>query len=131
MITGSDFVRTLLILGLSTCLTELSWGQDVSGGPGHDEASTCQERNEAIRPAFEKLVSEHNSCLRSSDCAVVAPGCPLGCYVAVRSSDVRIVESRARELVEQNAPECRCTYKCTPEPRPLCTNGTCTTDSTH
>jgi hypothetical protein len=131
MITGRDVIRTLLILGVSTSIARLSWGQDAGAGSGGDDARMCQERNAAIRPAFEKLVSEHSSCLRSSDCAVVAPGCPLGCYVAVRRSDVSIVESRARELVAQGGPDCRCMYKCPPEPRPSCTNETCTTESAH
>jgi hypothetical protein len=115
-------VRTLLILGVSIWIARPSWGQDTGAGSGRDEAPMCHERNAAIRPAFEKLVSEHNSCLRSSDCAVVTPGCPLGCYAAERRSDVPNVESRARELVAQSGPDCRCMYKCPPEPSPSCTN---------
>jgi hypothetical protein len=129
MITGRDVIRTLLILGVSTWIARLSWGQDTGADSGRDDARMCQERNAAICPAFEKLVSEHNSCLSSSDCAVVTPGCPLGCYVAVRRSDVPVVESRARELVAENGPDCRCMYKCPPEPRPSCANGICTTES--
>jgi len=126
-----NVARTLLILGVATLLARLSWAQDADGGSGRDEARICRERNAALRPAFEKLVSEHNGCLHSPDCAVVAPGCPLGCYVAVSRSDVPMIESRGRELVEGNGPDCRCMYKCPPEPRSSCTNERCTTESAH
>jgi hypothetical protein len=103
-----------------------SMAEDGGLEAARDQSRVCHEKQAALRPEFEATVSEHNSCKTSSDCSVITPGCPFGCYVAVRAIDVALVESRARELVSRNGSECRCMYKCTQKPRSSCVHGRCT-----
>jgi hypothetical protein len=56
---------------------------------------------------------------------VITPGCPFGCYVGVRISDLAMVETRVHELVRGSGSDCACKYKCGPTPRAACAKGKC------
>jgi hypothetical protein len=127
MIASRNTQRVCLLLGLAVWVAPLTWGQDAGSGPDPDRARVCHEKNAALRPEFDKAVSAHNSCQKSSDCAVVTPGCPFDCYVAVAKAEVSEVERRARELVSESG--CRCMYKCSKVPRAFCVDGKCAIDS--
>src|SRR5262245_20975372 len=81
------------------------------------DGDVCQEKNAALRTELEQAVSTRNSCEHSTDCAVLTPGCPFGCYVGVARAHASEVEVLAEKLVGHNAPDCRCMYKCPAAPR--------------
>jgi hypothetical protein len=125
MRTVRSIAQVSLVLGLVVWIARPSRGADGGLDAAQERARVCHERQTALRPEFDKAVSEHNTCKKASDCAVLTPGCPFGCYVGVRASDLVVFEARARELVSQIGSDCRCMYKCTSKPRASCVHGRC------
>jgi hypothetical protein len=69
------------------------------------------------RRLCDKSVSEHNTCRKSSECAVLTFGCPFGCYVGVRSSDLTIVQSRGHDPCEPTRVRLQVHVQMHPAPR--------------
>jgi hypothetical protein len=127
MITLESRLRGVLVLALAVWATRLAWGQDAGAGADRDRARLCYEKNAALRREFDQTVAANISCKKSSDCKVIAPGCPFGCHVAVARGAVSEVERRARELAKES--ECRCMHRCTAAPRAQCVHNKCTIES--
>ena len=81
---------------------------------------------EEIKERFADHVNAANHCAVASDCAIASPGCPLGCFVAVRADRKVDVEAKARALIRDYERTGRsCQFDC-PAPGPLvCTAGRC------
>ena len=125
MLAPRSVVQASLVLALVVWIARPSRGDDGGLEAAREQARVCHEKQAAMRPDFDKALSEHNSCKKASDCAVLTPGCPFGCYVGVRSTDVAVVESRVRELVRRSGSDCTCKYKCVGTPRAACAKGKC------
>ncbi len=95
-----------------------------------DPVRLCNEKRAVLVAEFGATVSEHNTCNESSECSVITPGCPFGCYVGVRAAAVAVVEGRTRELVSRQGSDCHCRYKCPAIPRASCVHGRCTIEAT-
>ena len=115
------------VLGLAVWVARLAWGQDEGGGGLPKQARGCSAKSAVLRVEFEEIVSAHNQCKKSSDCEVLQPGCPFGCYVAVAKTHLWKVSERADELAASAGHECRCKYRCRVAPRAVCVHGTCMT----
>lgn len=73
----------------------------------------CGASEEAVQREFDAVVAASNFCERDSDCAVVFPGCPLGCQTAINAKHKQKVERRARELIDDYETGGRsCEYDC-------------------
>jgi hypothetical protein len=83
-------------------------------------ASGCVSEEE-IQADFDAHVEESNACELDADCALIFPGCPLGCFVAVRVDRVEECTAFADELIASYEVFGRtCEYDC-PEPgEPYC-----------
>jgi|SRR6516165_1694182 hypothetical protein len=129
MIRGG--LRIVVVLGLAIWAVRLASAQDVGAGDDSDKGTLCQEQNASLRAEFERSVSTRNSCERSTDCAVLVPGCPFGCYVGVARAHASEVELLVKKLTGGNPPDCRCMYKCPAAPQASCAQGICTTEGGH
>jgi hypothetical protein len=90
-------------------------------GPG------CAPSEEEVQREFEDFVETRQACAEDSNCAVVSPGCPLGCFVFVEQSQVSAVEQKARELIDEyESGGRRCDYGCVAAGEPVCREGRCT-----
>lgn len=58
--------------------------------------SACVPSESELQEEWDQFVSQNKSCETVDDCAMIYPGCPLGCGTAV-SADA---ETEARELGE-------------------------------
>jgi hypothetical protein len=77
------------------------------------------DSEEDIRTRFRNYVAGANQCEVAADCTAVVPGCPLGCFVAVRLDRKTDVENQARVLLEEEHRSGRqCEYSC-PDPGPV------------
>lgn len=89
---------------------------------------SCLRSVDDITQDFNEVVAASNACTEVSECVLVIPGCPLGCFVAVNSAKKAEVEEKARELVEEYENEVAgfpCAYTCV-APDPLeCVEGHC------
>ena len=78
---------------------------------------------------FDAFVRRHNHCNVEADCALVNPGCPLGCNVAVRSDAVDAVLMKAADLIADYESAGRgCAYRCTVSPAVQCLMGSCSVE---
>jgi hypothetical protein len=93
-------------------------------------AAGCSPSEEDIQAEWDETVAASNACQSAADCALVSPGCPLGCFAAVNSAKKAEVEARAAELIkEYESGGMACAYSCL-APGPLeCTGGQCTVGS--
>ncbi len=87
--------------------------------------SACVPSEAEVQDQWDQFVSENNSCQTVDDCAMVYPGCPLGCGTAVSAS----AEGEARALGESLIAEYErrgqeCVYDCAGLV-PACESGTC------
>jgi hypothetical protein len=81
---------------------------------------------EEVQEKFNTFVDSANQCTAASDCAVVSPGCPLGCSVAVRADRKADVEAKAHDLISQyQRAGARCDYDCSGVGPLTCTAGRC------
>ena len=86
----------------------------------------CSPAREEVEKQFETFVNGANQCTAASECAVVTPGCPLGCFVAVRADRQAAVEAKARDLIAQyERAGARCEYECVTVGPLTCTDGRC------
>ncbi len=82
----------------------------------------CVKNREDRLPKIQATLRDMGFCVTDVDCAVVFPGCPLGCYAAVNNMQfdaaVRIVT-----MFHLRCPG-RCMYRC-PVAHPECHDGQC------
>jgi hypothetical protein len=90
-------------------------------------ASGCGGRSEqSVRDEFATFVAGANQCTASSDCTIVAPGCPLGCQVAVRIDRADAVAAKARDLIHQyESGRMGCSYSCVGGASAICEQNRC------
>src|SRR5262245_52152600 len=121
MRTAKSIVQVSLILVIAGWTARSSRGDDASDrAAGGDDHRICREKRAALGPEFDKAVSEKNSCKSSSECAVLTPGCPFGCYVGVRRADLAAVQARVQELSSTLGADCTCKYRCPTQPAVSC-----------
>jgi hypothetical protein len=91
-------------------------------------AGGCQGRSEeSVRNEFTTYVSGANQCVRTSDCTIVSPGCPLGCEVAVRADREAAVMAKAQALIQEyQSGGMGCAYNCGGPAQPVCEQNRCT-----
>jgi hypothetical protein len=88
-------------------------------------ASACAPSEEEIQEEFDEFLSTRNSCSDVSDCALVYPGCPLGCAVGVNKAHAADVKAKAEELIEDyESGGQACAYECL-QTEPACTACRC------
>jgi hypothetical protein len=82
---------------------------------------------EEIKERFRDYVNGANQCAAAAECAVASPGCPLGCWVAVRVDRKADVEAKARDLIADYERRGQtCDYGGCIQPGELtCTQGRC------
>ena len=87
---------------------------------------SCARSEEDIQQEFDEVIAASNDCSDASECTLVYPGCPLGCFVAVNTSKETEVEEKAAELIKSYESGGRaCAYDCI-APGPLeCVSGKC------
>lgn len=86
----------------------------------------CGASEQSVSDRWDDYVDEHNTCIDANDCAVVYPGCPLGCFTAVSSDNVAEAEAEAERLVRAYERwGRRCDYDCLPNISPTCEAGRC------
>ena len=74
-----------------------------------------------VEQAWDEWVDEHNSCEVAADCALVFPGCPLGCATAVNVEFVDDAEAKASRLIGRYERFGRsCDYDCIATEEPVC-----------
>ncbi len=71
----------------------------------------------------EASIEEAGYCTESSDCVVIYPGCPLGCFAAVNAAEVEDIEAKIERYHRQSSNNC--IYDCAPHADPFCENGQC------
>jgi hypothetical protein len=81
---------------------------------------------EEIKERFNDHVNGANQCTAAAECAVATPGCPLGCWVAVRADRKADVEAKARDLIaDYERRGQKCAYGCTQPGELTCVQGRC------
>jgi hypothetical protein len=78
---------------------------------------------EEARAQFEAYVAENSSCSDDSECAILSPGCPLGCVAYVNASSEDEAKALAQSLVQQV--ENQCDYDCEAFGVAACLDGQC------
>lgn len=75
---------------------------------------------------WDDWVDQHSSCEVDEDCALIYPGCPLGCADAVAAEYLEDAEEEADDLIRRyERPGRGCDYSCMPVGDPYCDAGTC------
>jgi hypothetical protein len=75
---------------------------------------------------WDAWVADHSSCVEDSDCALVYPGCPLGCASAVKASYVDEAQAKADKHIRRYERGGRmCDYKCIGASGPVCVDSRC------
>ena len=99
----------LLILAFLSCAAMLL---GCGGGPSAGEV--------------EQALEEANYCAAPEDCAVLYPGCPLGCYAVVNEAEAQAVQSLIDDYFDTHGHTCD--YDCIAIGDPRCENGRCVVD---
>jgi hypothetical protein len=88
--------------------------------------AACGRSEDDIRAEWDETVAAANACQSAADCALVSPGCPLGCFAAVNTAKKAEVEAKAAELIDDyESGGAACAYDCI-APGPLeCASGKC------
>lgn len=88
---------------------------------------SCSAPSEAeIQAEFNSVVAHNNSCSVPCDCEIISPGCPLGCWVAVRRAAATDVTNKAKKLIDDYESGGRaCNYECVERPVAGCVGGRC------
>ncbi len=86
----------------------------------------CVPSEEEIQEEFDAFTASRRGCEQDTDCTVVSPGCPLGCYEVVAKEHAAAVEKKAHELIADYERRGQtCDYSCTEPPEPRCNDGQC------
>lgn len=79
-----------------------------------------------LRREWTDYVETASECTEAADCALISPGCPLGCYDAVAVEAADDAMSEADRLVGSYEGTGRtCEYDCPEAPALLCSEGRC------
>jgi hypothetical protein len=62
--------------------------------------SCAAPSEEEVRAEFGSFVEKHNACADASECALIYPGCPLGCYVPINVESAEKAKAKAKELID-------------------------------
>lgn len=82
-----------------------------------------------VQAEFDAHVAENNECAVDADCTVISPGCPIGCFAAVRADAADACQRRANSLIDQwEAGGRSCAYSCIAVGAAYCSEGRCTFD---
>jgi hypothetical protein len=88
--------------------------------------ASCGASEEDVMRRFAAYVAGANHCTAVTECAVVFPGCPLGCATAVRADRAADVERTAKSLIaEYERGGARCVYDCNVPKDLVCAEGRC------
>jgi hypothetical protein len=86
----------------------------------------CGISEERAEDQWSAFVEEHNECTDVSECAIVYPGCPLGCYEAVAQEHVSEAQTEAQRIIDKYERGGRaCAYSCAEAPSLVCENQRC------
>jgi len=89
-------------------------------------AAGCGASEEEVQAEFNAFVADHDGCQAATDCALMSPGCPLGCSTALRADAVDEAEALAEDLVDDyERSGTHCDYECVGAQRVACTDGAC------
>jgi hypothetical protein len=81
---------------------------------------------ERTQEKWDEFVADNNACASADDCAIVYPGCPLGCYTAVSADRRSAAEAKAASLIDGYERSGRaCDYSCLEPPPLVCDAGHC------
>lgn len=90
-------------------------------------ACVIARSEDSVRAEFKQYVAGANQCTESRECVFAYPGCPLGCFVAVRTDRRDDVERKAKDLISQYEAGGRgCSYDCAAPTGVICLAGRCT-----
>lgn len=90
---------------------------------------TACATTESVQRDWDAFLLDHQHCEEAAECAVVYPGCPLGCFTAVRADAVDEAEALATELIDRYERLGRsCSYSCAEHTEPACVQGSCYVD---
>jgi hypothetical protein len=85
---------------------------------------------ERLNARWDAFVADHAACEVAEDCALVYPGCPLGCFNAVNVAFVDEAEAEAARLVRAYERWGRaCVYDCAAAGPPTCDDGRCAVEA--
>ena len=91
-------------------------------------ATGCASAEE-IQAEFAAHVEESNACVEDAECALISPGCPLGCFVSVRADAADACAAYAAQLIDEyERSGARCDYDCIAPGPVRCEEGRCTAD---
>jgi hypothetical protein len=89
----------------------------------------CWVSESRLDDAWALFVDDHNGCDVAEDCALVFPGCPLGCFEAVSVAHRDEAQAYADRLVRRYERGGRaCDYDCMAPAPPRCDAGRCRVD---
>lgn len=85
---------------------------------------------DGVERDWDDYVAEHNACELPEDCAVVYPGCPMGCFTAVNAEHATEAQAYAQELSARlQRSGSACDYDCLPHGAPRCESGRCVVEA--
>ncbi len=88
--------------------------------------SACGRSADDVSEEFEAAVAEANDCVSSSDCVLIFPGCPLGCFTAVNRAREAEVRAKADELIaDYERGGAACAYSCIQPGALVCEGSNC------
>ena len=120
-------VLALIAAAAAGCGDSPEMGEQRMLGAGGGPRARGPEALEAIRKEFEAYVETVNTCAADSECTVIFPGCPLGCFVAVPEARRKEIEAKAQSmLTEFNGGGTACVYNCAANSPAACTERRCT-----
>ena len=87
----------------------------------------CSPSEVDIQKAFEERVAQSQHCESASECTLIYPGCPLGCFVAVNVDEADALADYASELIaDYESGGVACNYGCIGAPEVDCVEQVCT-----
>ena len=89
--------------------------------------AACAPSEAAIQALFEERVAESQACETDEQCTVISPGCPLGCWVAVNTTEADALAAYAQELIsDYESGGMSCAYGCISAGEVACVEQICT-----
>jgi hypothetical protein len=118
-------VLVLVAVAAGACGESTEMGRERTIGDG--QSARGPEPLEALRKEFEGYVETVNSCVSDSECTVIFPGCPLGCFVAVPEARRTEIEAKAQSMLTAfGGGRTVCGYNCAASSPASCTDRRCT-----
>lgn len=89
-------------------------------------ATACGPSAQEIQSQFQERVDQSQACETASDCSLIYPGCPLGCYVAVRADLADELSAYAAQLIsDYESGGVSCAYGCAEPGELVCSESAC------